>query len=174
MMSLLNTCLRARRGTSLPEIVTVAGLFLLLLTGLISMTLGTSRGYSMDSSKLMADDTTSLALQSMAREVRAGSSISVNEAGNSLTTVMPAVTDQGDYDRSRTGDTVQYYLSSGKLYRKRNTETARVIARNVSGLRFVRSGSSLSIEVTSTQQVGNRTSATTMSTQVTLRNEAVY
>lgn len=170
-MSQLRSTPTYRRGITLPEVITTAALFMLLLTGLISMSLGASKGYSADSSKMMADDTVSTGLQAMAKEVRGGLRYSVNEAGNSLAVVMPYVNDQGDYDRTRDGDTIQYYLSSGNLYRKRNTENARVVGRNVSSLKFTKNGIELGIQMTCSQQVGTRTSVTTMNTQVTLRNE---
>lgn len=164
----------SRRGTTLTEVVTASALFLMLLTGLITLSLGSSRTYSANSSRMTADDTVAVALQSISSEVRSASTTTVNTDQTSLTAVMPYVTEQGDYDRSRTGDTLQFYLSNGALYRKRNTENARAIARGVQSLKFTRNGSELKIEVTSAQQTGNKTSTASMSTQVALRNEPLY
>ncbi len=161
---------RRRRGATLPEIITTSGLFLLLLTGLIAMSIGASKGYSMDSSKMMADDSASVAVQSMAREIRAGLRMSLSSS-SSLSVVMPYVNEQGDYDRTRDGDTIYYYLSSGKLYRKRNAENARAVARGITLLEFTKNGIELGIKITSRQQIGTRISTTTLASQVILRNE---
>lgn len=159
-----------RRGATLPEIIITAGLFLLLLTALVAMSMGASKSYSLDSSKMMADDSASVAVQSMVREIRAGLRTSLSDS-SSLTVVLPYVNEQGDYDRTRDGDTIYFYLSDGKLFRKRNVEDARMLARGITLLEFSKNGKELAIKVTTQQQIGTRMATTTLDSQVVLRNE---
>ena len=46
---------------------------------------------------------------------------SCNPAATELTVVLPLVNASGDYDRYNDGDSILYYVSGGKLYRKPNS-----------------------------------------------------
>jgi hypothetical protein len=162
-----------RRGASLTEVVTASTVFMLLLGGVVGIGVQASNGWARGTSQVMADDAASSALQAITRDVRDGVSCVVGSSGAEITVTMPLVNSQGDFDRFETGDQVRYYLSSGKLYRQAGITSARVLARNVTSIRFQDLGGRISVEITSQRQSGNRTSTTRLTTQISLRNEPV-
>jgi hypothetical protein len=127
--------------------------------------------WSFGSSKVMADNDAGLALQALSREIRGGVRASVDAGGGTLTVVMPYVNAQSDYDRFRDGVTVRYYSQNGKLWRQSGVASATVLAKKINWVSFVVNGSQIQIRTNSTQQYGTRSGNTTLTTQVTLRNE---
>lgn len=162
---------RNTRGATLIEILIVSALLLVVLGGILSMGLTAATSYSLNGSKMMADDSASLALQRMSQEVRTGLRVTVDADAQGLTVVMPAVNGQGDYDRYYDGALVRYYLHAGRLYRKEGTAEATVVGRHVSAGRFTLDGTQLGIHLTCAQQIGNRKGSTTLATEITLRNQ---
>jgi hypothetical protein len=160
-----------RRGATLPEVLTVSAMLVMLLSGVVTMGVNASTEWSNGSSKLIADNDASLALQALGRDVRDGIRASTDSTGSTLYVVLPYVNGQGDFDRFVDGDTVQYYLSSGNLFRKQGTAGADLLAENVTGLVFSVDGSVVDIQLTSRKQMGTKTGVTTLNTQVMLRNE---
>lgn len=165
--------LRTRRGATLIEILVVSALFLTLLSSLLTMGMTATTGYSANSSKMMADDNASLALQRMTQEIRSGLRVTVDANAEGVTVVMPRVNSEGDYDRFSDGIQVRYYLEGGRLYRKQGLGTPTIAGRNVSAARFSMEGTQLDIELTCSQKIGTRQGTTTLATEVTLRNEVM-
>src|SRR5689334_5125103 len=122
---------KRRRGTTLPEVVTVAFAFVLLLYGLVAMSVSAGNQWSYGSSQLMTDNDASLAIQRAAADMRDGISATTSNGGTQLAVQMPAVNDQGDYDRTTNGSVYNYYVSSGKLYRQIGTNTAVQLGRKI-------------------------------------------
>lgn len=163
---------RSRRGVSLPEVITAAAMFFVLLTGLVTMSLNSGLEWCYGTAKIRADDSASLAIQDLAREIRNGTSATVDTTGTQLTVQFPATNSQGDFDRDTAGTVYRYYLSSGRLCRQQGSASAVVLARNVTGLRFGVDGDEVSLQVTSQQQAGSRSGTTSLNTRVALRNPA--
>jgi hypothetical protein len=153
--------------------VVVTAVFCVLLAGLITMSVNAATEYAFGSTKLAADNSASLALQALARNVRDGVRASVDTTGTQLTVVFPAVNAQGDYDRFTDGATCRYYLTGTTLYRQQGTATPSILGRNLASVRFSVNGSQVGLAMTSRQQSGPRSQQTVLSTQVTLRNEAI-
>ncbi len=162
---------RTARGATLIEVLIVASLFLVVLGGLLSMGLTATTSYSLNGSKMMADDSASMALQRLSQEVRTGLRVTVDADAQGLTVVMPAVNSQGDYDRYNDGAQIRYYLNAGRLYRKVGTANATVVGKNITVGRFTLDGSQLGIHLTCAQQIGNRQGTTSLATEITLRNQ---
>jgi hypothetical protein len=160
-----------RRGVSITEAVIASFVFMIMLAGLVGMGVNAMNQWSFGSSKVMADNDAVLALQALSREVRSGIRASVDSTGGHLTVVMPYVNSQGDYDRFRDGLTVRYYSQNGKLWRQSGVASATVMAKKINWVSFAMNGSQVQIRTNSTQQYGTRTGNTTLTTQITLRNE---
>ncbi len=164
----------ARRGASALEILSIAGVLLVVLGGLISLGTNSATEYALGASKIMADTDASLTLQKLVREVRDGISATV-DSPTSLTVVLPSVNAQGDYDRYTPGVSVRYYLNNKTLYRQAGTADAVVLGRNIRNLVFssesTPAGPRLKVALTCRQQVGTRKKETVLSSAVTLRNE---
>lgn len=149
----------------------VSTMFAMSLTGLVSVGVTAGTQWSIGSSRMMADNNASLALQSCAQDVRNGLRATVSTNNKELTVVRPAVNLEGDFDRLRDGDVIRYYLSNGMLYRQRGTRTPIVLGKKITGIRFAVDGSEIEIQLTAQQKNGNRVGETTLKTEVTLRNE---
>ena len=167
---------RSRRGSTLLEILAVAGLLVTLLSGLVSLGITAAGEYSRGSSRMMADNLTSLTLQKLVRDMHDGLSATV-KSSTEVVIVRPAVNGEGDYDRFSTGVSVRYFLSNGTLYRQAGTNTATVLGRDVSLLQFVSEantfGTRLKITLACKQQHGSKVKESSLTTHVTLRNEFV-
>jgi hypothetical protein len=109
-------------------------------------------------------------MQRLTTEIRSGSRAYSGSGGGVLTLVMPSVNAQGDYDRFTDGATVYYYASNGRLWRYANGSAA-VIAKKINWVSFAVNGSLVQIRTNSRQQLGTKIGDTTLTTQVTLRNE---
>jgi hypothetical protein len=149
----------------------VSTMFAMSLTGLVSVGVTAGTQWSIGSSRMMADNNASLALQSCARDIRDGLRATVSTNGRELTVVMPAVNLEGDFDRLTDGDVIRYYLSNGLLFRQRGTRTPIVLGKNLTALQFEVDRTKISIQLTTQQKNGNRVGETTLNTEVTLRNE---
>jgi Flp pilus assembly protein TadG len=163
--------LKRRRGATLVEVGIVSGILILMVLGVVSLTITTTRELASNGARLASDHDAAMATQLLAREVRNGMSASVNSAGTELSVVLPYVNAAGDYDRFQQGETVLYYLSSGRLYRRSGSAAAVALAEGITSLRFTLNGSQVGVQLTTRGQSGNRSSNTTLGTQVMLRNE---
>jgi Tfp pilus assembly protein PilV len=159
-----------RRGVTITEVVIASFIFLLLLTGLVGMSMNALSQWSHGSSKVSADNDAVAAMQRLTTEIRSGSRAYSGSGGGVLTLVMPSVNAQGDYDRFTDGATVYYYASNGRLWRYANGSAA-VIAKKINWVSFAVNGSLVQIRTNSRQQLGTKIGDTTLTTQVTLRNE---
>jgi Tfp pilus assembly protein PilV len=162
--------LKNRRGVTITEVVIASFIFLILLTGLIGMSMNALSQWSHGSSKVGADTDAMLAMQKLTTEIRTGTRASVASGGGTLALVMPSVNAQGDYDRFTEGATVYFYVSNGKLWRLAGGN-AVVIAKKVNWVSFAVNGSQVQIRTNSRQQIGTKIGDTTLTTQVSLRNE---
>jgi hypothetical protein len=167
----INKRWKLRRGVSITEAVVASFVFMIMLAGLVGMGVNAMNQWSFGSSKVMADNDAILALQALSRDVRGGIRATVDANGTTLSVVMPAVNSQGDYDRFTDGVTVNYYAQNGKLWRQSGVASATVLAKKINSATFAVSGSQIQIRTTSTQQYGTRSGNTTLTTQITLRNE---
>jgi hypothetical protein len=162
------TRFRGRPGVSLVEALVVFGIISVLTTGLFSLLLTSLRSYDTGSGKSLSDSAASLGIQKAAREIGDGMSASVSSG--QLTVQLPLVNNQGNYDRATAGNTVKLYVSSNKLYRQINTNTASVLAEDISAATFSVSGGSVTITLTGRGQTGKQLMTTQMSQVVALRN----
>lgn len=158
-----------RRGMSLVEVVIAIGLFMLMVSGLVALTVTSANAWSSNSSQMMADGSASTAIQLLAQEVRAGLRASINTGGTQLTVIPPRVNAEGDYDRTVEGAPVTYYLSGTNLCRQQGTAT-KLLARRVTSVSFSVAGTDVTIQLNTRQQVGSRPKDATLTTHVALRN----
>ena len=161
---------KMRRGITVAETITAGALFVLLLAGLVSLNSGAAAAWSIGSSQMMADNNASLALQKLTTEIRDGQSASVDTTGTRLTVTFPAITADGDYDRSGAGNTIVYFLSGTSLTRQQGTASA-VLCKNVNSVQFAVSGGQVQVTLTSRQQNGTQARLTTLTSPVSLRNQ---
>lgn len=152
------------------EVVMAASVFVLVLIGVAIIASSTITQWSRDSSKLVADNDASLAMQNLGRGIRDGISASVDNTGTVLSVVMPTINSSGDYDRYTPGLTTQFYVSSGKLWSKIGTANAVQIGKNLKSVNFAVNGVQVTITVDSLQQFGTYSGETSFSTQIALRN----
>lgn len=162
--------LKHRRGVSITEVVIASFVFLIMLGGLVGMSVNALSQWSFGSSKVMADNDAVVALQRLSTEIRNGTRASVASGDGVLTLVLPVINGQGDYDRFNEGDTVYYYASDGRLWRYANG-TATILANKINWVSFAVNGAQVRIRTNSRQQYGTKYGDTTLTTQVTLRNE---
>lgn len=166
---LCRTLRRCRRGGITLEIAVAAGLFGLLATGGLALSLAAARGWDTGAGKSESDTSASLALQKVAREVTDGKSAEVSADGR-LTVQMPWLNDQGCYDRAFDGDELAFYTSEGKLYRQANGGTAQLIARNISETNFSVTNGMVNLAIRSQVRAGRHEMGTEFNQSVTLRN----
>ena len=167
---------RRRRGITLVE-VSIAGLLMTsLLVALLSLGSVTSKEWAKSSAKIGADTDASVALQQFAYQVRDGISATVSDGV--LTVVMPLVNSEGDYNRYVTGDTVDFYVEDGTLYRQvsgsqvtGSSSVPVALASGISSHSFAVAGREVSLSVTTEQERGIEKATTTYHTQVALRNQ---
>jgi hypothetical protein len=165
---------RFRRGATLPELMVVIGSFAFLLAGVIAMGVNSASEWGRGSTKLIADNDASIALQKLGREVRNGIRCYTNTSRDQLWVVMPVTNAQGDYDRfTESASHVRFYRSNGNLYRQVGSGTASVLAREVDSINFQVNGTQVEIQLRCRKEAGIRYGETTLETQVTLRNEPV-
>jgi hypothetical protein len=156
------------------EVLTTATLFTTLLTGIVAVTTSTIREYARGSAKMSADDQTSVALQKMCREIRAGTQATINSPTD-LTVTLPYQNSQGDYERYMNGSTVRYYLSNGNVYRQVNTAASTIAIQGATRLLFssqsTSAGLRYQVSLTCRQRSGTEYRDTTLTTTLSLRNE---
>ncbi len=169
----MNAARSTRRGAGLVEVIVVSGLFVVLLFGLVTVGVNAASQYATDSSKMMADSDASMALQSIARDVRNGIRATVSSDGRSITVVMPVVNTQGDYDRYAEGSLARYFLNTTtkRLCKQVGTNTPTTLGDNITDVQFTASGSEIGISLTARMRNGGKTKQTVLSTNVALRNE---
>ena len=164
---------RERRGATLPEVAIMAASFSILLAGLVTMGISAGSEWSRGSSRIMADNDASMAVQRIAQEMRDGASGTVSTDKLRVTVQMPYKdTTTGFYDRFRSGDTVTYYRdTTGNLYKQVNQNTPLLIGRNLRELSFDGGGEQVTIRLQTWSKTGTKESRTEYSTQVTFRNQ---
>jgi len=164
---------RHRRGVTSTELMVVLGLFGILITGVFSLLSTSIQQWSRGAGKSEADDVSSLALQKVVRLIESGKSATTTSLifGPALSVKMPGLNDQGDYERTSDGDTILVYISNGKLYYKVNVGgTAIQVATGVQSFTYSISGGTVTLTLTVSRQSGMKTSQTTFSQRVALRN----
>jgi type II secretory pathway pseudopilin PulG len=160
---------RRRRGVTTAEILIGSSILGFMMTGILSLTLSTVTGWQRGSSQSESENAASLALQALARDIADAKRAQVNADG-SLTVQMPLVNDQQCFDRSFDGDQVTYYVSSGSLYRKVNSQTGVLFARGVSAVQFAESNGIVTLTLTARITAGRETKETRLVQSVALRN----
>src|SRR4051794_34010363 len=123
-----------RPGVTMVEVLVVFGIFTVLSSGLFSLFLTSLKSYDSGSSQGVSDTAVSMALQSAARQIADGMSATVSSG--QLTVQLPLLNNQGNYDRSATGNTVKLYVSSNKLYKQINSGTATVLESDITAATF--------------------------------------
>ena len=165
---------RGRRGVTLVEILTVATLFSVVLTGMLTIQLSVVGEYARNSAKMAADDETSLALQKMSREIRNGLKAYV-DSPTQFRVQMPVTNSQGDFDRYQNGTMIRYYLNEGNLYRQVDSAPSTVLVTDVSALVFsteaTPTGLRYRVSLTCRQRNGREYRQTNLTTTLCLRNE---
>jgi hypothetical protein len=153
---------------TLVEAMIAFGIISVLTTGVFSLFLTSLRSYDTGSGKSVSDAAVSLGLQKATREIADGLSAVVSSG--QLTVQLPLVNNQGNYDRATPGNTVKLYVSSNKLYKQINTNTATVLANDISAATFSVSGGSVTVTLTGRGQTGKQVMTTQMRQVVALRN----
>jgi prepilin-type N-terminal cleavage/methylation domain-containing protein len=159
---------RFRRGLTAVEVLVALGIFTVLGTGLYSLFSMSLDQWSFGSGKSESDDTASQVLQSVIRTIEDGKTASSSLLG--LAVRLPGKNDQGDYERSLNGDMIYHRLLNGNLYRQVNSTTATVIATGVQSFTYSVVGGNVTLTLTISRQSGMRTSATSFTQRVALRN----
>lgn len=158
-----------RPGITTAEVLIASTLLGFMMTGMLSLTLGTVKSWERGSSKSSSETASSLALQRLMREITDGKWARVNADG-SLTVQMPMVNDQECYDRAFNGDQVTYFVSDGALYRQVNAATATLFAREIGAVQFTESSGIVAITLTAQSEAGRETKQTQFVQSVALRN----
>lgn len=165
---------KSRRGVTIFEVAMAGGLMTLVLTAVIGLSIVSGRTWSHGSSRILTEDSASLALQLISQDIRAGSAAVVDNTGKVLTITSADVNAAGDYDRTFLSATkTKYYVSSGSLFRQYGGATAVPLATKVTGIVFAVNGDRVAITLTSTQKAGTVERTATYTSQVTLRNPPV-
>jgi type II secretory pathway component PulJ len=161
-----------RRGFTLPEVITAAFSMALLFSGLMLLTVNTGTGWAFGTSKMTADNSASLAMLEWAKDIRDGRSATAGVNGTSLSVTFLTANSEGDYDRNNptTTTSVNYYLSGTNLIRQTGS-TTKVLGKKIKTVLFSVAGSEVTLQITAQQQSGTKTGATTLTSQVYLRNE---
>jgi hypothetical protein len=153
---------------TLVEVMIVLGIISMLTSALMSLFITSLWSWDRGSAKGPADTTASIALQKVARAIDEGMSATVS--GGQLTVQLPAVNNEGDYDRTTNGNTVTIYLTGTTLYEQINAGTATVLSKNISAATFTYSSGTVTVTLTAQYQTGERAMTTQMSQVVELRN----
>jgi len=159
---------RGRRGVTLAEVVVTAALLTSVLTALVALSTSSSKEWARSSAQLEADSGASLALQRLAVEIRDG--IAASMQSGALEVVMPAVNAEGDYNRYLNGQTNQYYVQDGVLYRDPVGAPPTALASGLTDHQFVVAGSEVRLSLTAQATEGTESAETTYATHVYLRN----
>jgi hypothetical protein len=161
---------RTSRGATLPEIITVAALAVVLLTGMVTMAVNASTEWSRGSSQVSADDSASMALQNLVRDAREGISLRTAVDGTELFVRMPAGAGT-EYNRYTPGAEVRYYRDSLNRLMRQGGGTTRMLGEGVARIRFIElTNGSVAVQLTSTQRNGTSERSSRLDTQITLRN----
>ncbi len=170
-MRLCGSLRRWRRGSTLVEAVVATATFGLMVGGVVAVSGSAGKEWRTGVATLKADNNASLALQLIGRDVRNG--IRASTSSGSLYVVMPYINSQGDYERYQDGATIRYYVdtTNKRLMRQSGTNTAAVLARNVTGSAFSVTGTQVSLSITATQSAGATTKTATLTSQASLRND---
>ncbi len=156
---------------TLVEVMTALGIIAMLTSALMSLFISALWGWDRGSAKGPADTTASIALQKVARAIDDGMSATVSSG--QLTVQLPAVNNQGDYDRTTNRNTVKIYLSGTTLYQQINSSTATVLSKNITAATFSYSLGTVTVTLTGQYQTGERAMTTQLSQVVLLRNYTV-
>jgi prepilin-type N-terminal cleavage/methylation domain-containing protein len=159
---------RGRPGMSLVEVMTALGIIAMLTTALMSLFISALWNWDKGSSKGQGDTAVSLAVQKVIRAIADGMTASVS--GGQLTVQLPLVNNQGDYDRTQNGNTVEIYLTGSTLYQQINSGTATTLSTNITAAAFSVSSNSVTVTLTAKGQTGRRVMTTQLSQGVALRN----
>jgi hypothetical protein len=170
-----HTLRRLRPGVTASELMVVLGLFGILTTGIFSLFSASIQQWSRGSGKSESDDVASIALQKAVRLIESGKSATVTSLPPAflitpvLAVRLPGLNDQGDYERSVDGDTVYLYYAAGRLC-SQVSGVQTVIAKGVQSFTYSISGGSVTLTLTVSRQSGMKTSLTTFTQRVALRN----
>jgi hypothetical protein len=157
-----------RPGVTAVEVVIVLGLFSIMTTGLMTLFSMGLKQYQTGAGKGDADTQASLISQSMVIDIENGKSAANVNSG--LEVQMPGVNDQGDWDRSVSGDLVRYYASGGTLYRRVNGGLIATVTNGVQSFTYNIVGGNVTFTLTLSRQNGMKTSVTGFTQRVLLRN----
>ena len=168
---------RNRKGTTLVEVLIAAGLLSVVLIGTLGLLSSMLSMWAKGASGTSANSHASLATRRLVTEIEEGNAATV--ASGKLAVVFPYYdTGTGDYDRTQTGITANYYLSgttggeSTGTYLWKSVGTAKTrLATNVESLTFsVTNGKLVRITLTGCDQEGGAISPKTEQISIVLRN----
>lgn len=169
--------LRNRTGTTLVEVLIAAGLLSVVLIGTLALLSSMLSMWAKGASGTSANSHASLAMRRLVTEIEEGKAATV--ASGRLTVVFPYYdAGTGDYDRTQSGITVNYYLSGAtgsettgaQMWKSVGTTKTR-LAKNVESLTFsVTNGKLVRITLTGCDQEGGAITPKTEQISIVLRN----
>lgn len=164
---------RGRRGMTLIEVLVTGAVLSMVAVTLLSLLIYTLRGWSSGTSKEGATSSATIALQKLCNDVRDGKEASIS-SGSLVVTFPSKLTDGGTqqtiYDLSGSDPATRTYrIREGNLERV-VSGTASVLGKGVSSATFGVSGGTVTITLTSTEQVGSCTNTRELTSRVVLRN----
>jgi hypothetical protein len=80
------------------------------------------------------------------------------------------VNNQGNYDRSSSGNTVKIYVTGTTLYQQVNSGTAVSLSKDITAAAFTVSNGSVTVSLTAQGRTGKNLVTTQLSQVVALRN----
>lgn len=164
-----------RRGVTLIEVMIAIAILSMAGSAFLAILIHSLRGWSSGTSKDAASSQVTIALQKLENEIRDGRIASTSEDAKTLTVTFPRKnTDPGSdetvYDLSLNDPTPRsYYISDGNLVRDVGG-TITIVTRGISEAQFGASGGSVTVTLTSSDQVGMSTSTQQANGRIYLRN----
>jgi hypothetical protein len=158
---------------SVIEAATSTAILVLMVTGLLGLLRMGGVEFGQNLAKMTTDDSASLGMQRLCADIRDGLTASTANNGADLYVTVPVVNTEGDYDRFAAGGTNHYYLAGGKLCRQQGASAPVAVGRNISSVSFSVAGSQVTAQLTTSKRGGLTGLTTTLSGQVSLRNQAL-
>jgi prepilin-type N-terminal cleavage/methylation domain-containing protein len=158
-----NSPWRGMRGFSLLEVLIAVVIFSFILMGMYGVVTVANRNYSTDAALVDLGQQARQSMFWMTKDMREASSISI-------------ATIDSNYDsivfNSTTESGIRYYCNSAQLIREYPINTTRVVANNISRLKFSRTGNILEIRLEAEKTLpSNDTFSFPLTEKVRLRNE---
>jgi len=164
-----------RKGMTLIEMVVTVLILTMAAAAFLAMSISSLRGWSSGTSKETSNSQVTIATQKLANEIRDARTATVSTDKKTLTVTFPRLltdptTHEQIYDLSANDPTPRsYYISNGNLVRNAGGQIT-ILARGVTAAEFGASGGTVSITLTSSEQVGTYQSSDQVTSRITLRN----